>query len=153
MVHVLICGERIRRDDGAAVLAAGLLPPDVLALARISEVGQLFVEALLEVPPGEAVIVADAAVGIPAGLVVTVSLAAVARSAGSGATPASSHAIPPHQVLALAEEMAGAPLRGTFVGIGAAELGFGEELSDPVAAALPRFAAAIAAEIRRLAGG
>jgi hydrogenase maturation protease len=152
-VWVLICGERLRSDDAAALLAAEMLPPDVRAVAQVVEVGRLSVEALLDVPDGVAVIVADAAVGVAAGRVVTLTLADVARSTGSGATPASSHSMPPDQVLALAAEMRGSPPRGSFVGIGGAEFGFGERLSAPVAAGLPAFAAALADEIRRLAEG
>ena len=152
-VHVLICGEPLRGDDAAAPLAAEMLPPDVLALATITELGQLGVEALLNVPADAAVVVADAAVGIPAGRIVVLPLEDVARPAGSGASPASSHTLPPDQVLALADEMRGWPLRGTFVGIGGAEFRFGEPPSEEVAAALPAFAAALADEIRRLAAG
>jgi hypothetical protein len=47
--------------------------------------------------------------------------------------------------------MRGSPLRGSFVGLGATGFAFGEGLSAPVAAALPAFAAAIEAEVRRLA--
>jgi hydrogenase maturation protease len=152
-VHVLICGEPLRGDDAAAPLAAEMLPPDVLVLATITELGQLGVEALLNVPADAAVVVADAAVGIPAGRIVVLPLEDVARPAGSGASPASSHTLPPDQVLALAGEMRGSPLRGTFVGIGGAEFRFGEPPSEEVAAALPAFAAALADEIRRLAAG
>jgi hydrogenase maturation protease len=152
-VHVLICGEPLRGDDAAAPLAAEMLPPDVLVLATITELGQLGVEALLNVPADAAVVVADAAVGIPAGRIVVLPLEDVARPAGSGASPASSHTLPPDQVLALADEMRGSPLRGTFVGIGGAEFRFGEPPSEEVAAALPAFAAALADEIRRLAAG
>ena len=152
-VHVLICGEPLRGDDAAAPLAAEMLPPDVLALATITELGQLGVEALLNVPADAAVVVADAAVGIPAGRIVVLPLEDVARPAGSGASPASSHTLPPDQVLALADEMRGSPLRGTFVGIGGAEFRVGEPPSEEVAAALPAFAAALADEIRRLAAG
>jgi hydrogenase maturation protease len=130
-----------------------MLPPDVLVLATITELGQLGVEALLNVPADAAVVVADAAVGIPAGRIVVLPLEDVARPAGSGASPASSHTLPPDQVLALADEMRGSPLRGTFVGIGGAEFRFGEPPSEEVAAALPAFAAALADEIRRLAAG
>jgi hydrogenase maturation protease len=130
-----------------------MLPPDVRALAQVVEVGQLSVEALQDVPDGAAVIVADVAMGVAAGRVVTLTLADVARSTGSGATPASSHSLPPDQVLALAAEMRGSPPRGSFVGVGGAEFGFGERLSAPVAAGLPAFVAALADEIRRLAEG
>ena len=150
-VHVLLCGERLRRDDGAAVLAAASLDEDTLALAAVVDVGQLSVEALLDVPDGEAVIVADAAVGVSAGTVVIVSLTEISRR-GPGATPASSHSLQPDQVLALVQELRGSPLVGVFVGIGGAEFGFGEELSPAVAAGLPAFTSALAQEIHRLAG-
>jgi hydrogenase maturation protease len=151
-VRVLVCGERLRGDDGAAVLAAEALDQATLALAVVVEVGQLSVEALLDVPEGAAVIVVDAAAGVAVGKVVIVPLADIAgRSAA--ASPASSHSLPPDQVLALAEELRGSPFRGVFVGIGAAEFGFGEDLSPAVAAGLPAFTAALAAAIRRLSGG
>ena len=154
-VLVLVCGERLRGDDAAALLAAEGLGAQARRLAEILEVGQLSVEALLEVPEGVAVIVADAAVGVAAGAVVIVPIAEVAeRGAGAGgAAPASSHSLPPDQVLALAEEMRGSALRGVFVGIGGEAFGFGEGLSPAVAAALPAFTAAMAAEIDRLAAG
>jgi hydrogenase maturation protease len=149
-VHLLVCGERLRGDDAAAILAAEMLPPVVRALVEISEVGQLGVEALLDVPEGVALVVADAAVGVAAGRIVTLPLEDVALSAGSGAAPASSHSLPPDQVLALADELRGSALRGVFVGIGGTEFGFGERLSPAVAAGLPAFAVAISEAIRNL---
>lgn len=151
-VLVLVCGERLRGDDGAALLAADGLDAAAREDAEIIEVGQLSVEALVDVPDGVAIIVADTAVGVAAGDVVIVPLSGIARPS-SVAAPASSHSLPPDQVLAVAEEMRGSPLRGVFVGIGGEAFGFGEGLSAAVAAALPGFAAAIAAEIRRLAAG
>jgi hydrogenase maturation protease len=148
-VRVLACGERSRGDDGAAIRAVAALDHATRSLAEIAEVGQLSVEALLDVPEGVALVVVDAAVGIPPGSVVTLLLEDVTR-AGS-ASPASSHSLPPDQVIALAGEMRGSQLRGSFVGIGGAEFGFGERLSAAVEAALPAFVAAIAAEVRRLA--
>ncbi len=150
-IRVLVCGERLRSDDAAALLAIEGLPEDARALADVREVGQLDVDSLLEIPDAAPCIVADAAVGIRAGEIVTIPLERVARSAGSGATPASSHALPPDQVLALAGELRGSPPRGDFVGIGGVEFGFGERLSPAVAATLPAFTDAIAAAIRRLA--
>jgi hydrogenase maturation protease len=154
-MRVLVCGERMRRDDGAALFAADMLPEDARALAEVIEIGQLSVEALLEIPDGAAAIVADAAIGVAPGAVVTLPLERVAAraAAGGGAVPASSHALPPAGVLALAEELRGSPLRGSFVGIGGAEFGFGEGLSAPVTAGLATFAATLADEIRRLAAG
>lgn len=151
-VRVLVCGERLRSDDAAALLAAEGLTDDTRAMAEVIEVGQLSVEALLEVPEGVALIVADAAVGIPAGQVVTMPLEDVAGRL-DGVAPASSHSMPPDQVLALTQQMRGSPLRGSFVGIGGAEFGFGEGLSPAVEAGLPAFVAALTDEIRRLAAG
>ena len=146
---LLVCGERLRRDDGAAILAVGLLPADVRELAEIIEVGQLSVEALLDVEEGAGVVVADAAVGVAPGEVVTLPLADLAAAAGRGGpAPASSHSIAPDQVLALAAELRGGELPGLFVGLGGADFGLGEGLSAPVADALPRFTSAIAAAIR-----
>ena len=150
-VYVLVCGERLRGDDAAAVLAAEMLPADALALAEVIEVGLLSVEALLDVPEGVAAIVADTAIGIAPCEVVVLPLENVARSTGRGAALASSHSLPPDQVLALAEALRGSLPRGAFVGIGGAEFGFGEGLSAPVSAALPAFVAVLADEIRRLA--
>lgn len=147
-VRVLVCGEPLRGDDGAAIQAIQGLGPDTSALAEVVEVGQLSAEALLDVPEGMAVVVVDAAVGVEPGTTVTLPLEDVG---GGGAMPASSHALPPDQAIGLAAEMRGAPLRGSFVGIGGAEFGFGERLSPAVEAGLPAFASALAAEVRRLA--
>ncbi len=148
IVSVLVCGERMRSDDGAAIAAAELLSEDVRALAAIRQVGQLDIQALLDVPRGQPLIVADAVVGMPAGSVVVRALEDVAAG---GISPASSHALPPDQVLALAGEVRGSLPRGVFVGIAGERFGFGERLSPAVVAALPAMAATLAAEIRRLA--
>ncbi len=150
-VRVLVCGERLRGDDGAARQAVEALDADTRALVEIDEVGQLSVEALLDVPEGTALVVVDAAVGPAPGSIVTLPLDEVGGRHGT--VPASSHALPPDQVIGVAAEMRGSPLRGSFVGIGAVEFGFGAPLSRPVEAGLPAFATAIQAEIRRLAAG
>jgi len=152
-LRLLVCGERLRRDDGAAILAVGLLPADVRELAEIIEVGQLSVEALLDVEEGAGVVVADAAVGVAPGEVVKLPLDGLAGGDAAGASPASSHSLPAQQVLALAAELRGAAPRGVFVGLGGVDFGFGEGLSPEVAAGLPRFAEAIAEAVRRLASG
>ena len=93
---------------------------------------------------------ADAAVGVATGEVVVMPLAAIAGR--SVPAPASSHSLPPDQILALAEELLGSPIRGVFVGIGGADFAHGEGLSPAVTAGLPAFTAALGREIRRLAG-
>jgi hydrogenase maturation protease len=153
-VRVLLCGERLRGDDAAALLAAELLPAEARESAELVEVGQLSVETLLEIPDGTALIVADAAVGVPAGVVVCLPFEAVTGAIGAGrGAPASSHSLPPDQILALAAELRGSLPRGVFVGIGGAAFGFGERLSAPVAAGLAGYATTLAKEIRRLAAG
>ncbi len=151
-MRLLVCGEVLRGDDGAAIRAVEMLPADARALAEVVAVGQLSVESLVDVPDGVAVVVADAAVGVAAGEVVTLPLDAVAAGA-AGAAPASSHSLPPDQVLALAAELRGSLPRGCFVGIGGIEFGFGEQLSPRVASNLPALTQALADEIRRLATG
>jgi hydrogenase maturation protease len=147
-VCLLVCGERMREDDGVAEAAVELLAEDVRALARIDIVGLLSVEALLDVPEGCGVVVADAANGIEPGRVATIPLERVARD---GAVPATTHVMPPDQVIALAAELRGAMPRGVFVGVGGAEFGFGDELSPVVRAALPAYVAALSDAIRSLA--
>ncbi len=147
-VWLLVCGERMREDDGVAEAAVALLPDDVRALAHIEIVGLLSVESLLDVPEGSAVVVADAAAGIAAGKVATVALESIARE---GIFPATTHVMPPNEVIALAAELAGRMPRGVFVGMGGAEFGFGEELSAAVEAALPEYVAALTDAIRTLA--
>ena len=151
-VRVLVCGQLLRGDDGAALLAAEGLRTDQRGLAEIVEVEQVSVEALLDCPEGTAVIVADATVGVDAGKVVVVPLAEIAARA-SEVAPASTHSLPPDQVVAVAEEMRGSPFRGVFVGIGASDFRFGEALSPAVVAGLPAFTAALARQIKRLATG
>jgi hydrogenase maturation protease len=149
-VRLLVCGETLRRDDGAAEVAATLLPPDVLALTEIVRLGALDPDALLDVPENVALIVADAAIGITPGTVVVLPLAEVA--AAGGPAPASTHSLPPEQVVALAAELRGSMPRGVFAGIGGAEFGYGEGLSPAVAAALPEYVVALVDAIRDLTG-
>jgi hydrogenase maturation protease len=151
-VRVLVCGQLLRGDDGAALLAAEGLGIAPRGLAEIIEVEQVTVEALLDCPEGSALIVADATVGVNAGEIVVVPLAEIAARV-SEVAPASTHSLPPDQVLAVAEEMRGSRFRGVFVGIGASDFRFGEALSPAVAAGLPALTAALAREIRRLAAG
>jgi hydrogenase maturation protease len=148
-VRVLVCGEQLRGDDGAALRAVERLPADCRALADVVVVGQLSIEALLDVPEGVAVIVVDAATGIAPGVVVTVPLGEVARP--GAAAPASTHSLPPDQVIAVAAGLRGELPRGSFVGIGAADFSFGETLSPAVESGLGAFIEAIATAIRELA--
>ncbi|HEX8941121.1 MAG TPA: hydrogenase maturation protease [Candidatus Limnocylindrales bacterium] len=147
-VRVLACGAADRGDDAVGLLAVRRLPADPAGLAEIREVGQLEVEALLDVPSRAACLVVDAAAGVSPGEVVILPLTEVARG---GAAPFSTHGLPAEQVVALAEVLGGTLPRGSFVGLGIASVGVGSGLSPVVAASLDAFVAAIAGEIRRLA--
>lgn len=149
-VRVFACGERSRGDDAVAILAAERLPAAVRALAEVDLCGQLDVQALVDIPAGQACIVVDAAVGIPPGEIVVLPLEQVAQD--GGARPHSSHSLPPDQSLALAAVLRGELPRGSFVGLGGAAFELGAGLSPAVAAAMDAFVQAIAAEIHRLSG-
>lgn len=140
----------MRQDDGVADVAAEQLPDDVRAVAQIEHVGVLSVEALLDVPEGCGVVVADLAAGVQLGEVVTVPLSEVRRD---GVFPSTTHVIPPDEIIATAAELGGRAPRGVFVGIGGAEFGFADALSSVVQAALPAYVAALARAIRSLAAG
>ena len=147
-VLLFLLGEPDRGDDAAAFLAADLLSSEARSRAEIVPAGQLGPDSFVGLPRDAAVVIADAVVGVPAGELVTLPLAEIAT--GAGPAPRSSHVMPLQQVLALAEVLDGLP-EGVFVGVGAASFELGAGLSPAVAAALPSFAAAIAAEIERLA--
>ena len=147
-MRLFLLGEPNRGDDAAAFMAADLLASAAGLPAEIVPAGQLGPDSLVGLPAGTAVVIADAVVGVPPGELVTLPLAQVAT--GGGPAPRSSHVMPLQQVLALAEVLDGLP-EGVFVGVGAASFELGAGLSPAVAAALPSFAAAIEAEIERLA--
>ena len=135
-VEILVCGSSDRGDDGAPIVAIGLLGhlPDGV---RARSVGQLDIDDLLAVPADARVVIVDAAVGIPAGSVVELPLTGFIARADQ-LRPRSSHSLAFPEVIGLAELMRGHPLRGEIVAIGGAQFGLGAPLSRPVADALPR---------------
>ena len=127
---VLVLGDAMRGDDGAALLAARQLEVAAIPDCRIRRVGQLgpddLVAALAEGP----CLVLDAVRGIAPGEVVELPLARVADAAGP--QPASSHALPPGVIVRLAAVL-GAPLEaGTFLGIGGERFELGDGISPAV---------------------
>jgi len=156
-VPVLVCGEPLRGDDAAGPAAVELLAADVRARAAVTAVGQLDLLVLLDLPADTPCVVVDAVAGLPAGEIWVQPLAAVVDRgrdrAGSGRVPEprSSHELPIDQVLALAATLRERPPAGTFVGIGGERWDLGASLSPAVVAALPAFAAAIAAAIEEAA--
>ena len=152
-VPVLVCGEPLRGDDAAGLAAVALLAADIRALADVREVGMLDVLTLLDIPAGRAAVVVDAVSGLPSGRVVARSLTSLVEFDGAGIRPRSSHELPLPDALALAAVVRGALSAGTFVGLAGEAWDLGAPLSATVEAALPSFAAAIAAAIREAASG
>lgn len=151
-VRVFVCGSPDRGDDAVAIRAIEGLDDRSHALAEIDVCGTLGVEDLVDIPAGTRCLVLDAAVGVEPGSIVTGTLASLAhRARSAGPAPHSSHILPIHETLALAEAIRGSMPEGSFLGIGSVSFEFGEPLSPAVEAALPDFRVAIAAEIDRLA--
>jgi hydrogenase maturation protease len=139
--RLLVCGSPDRGDDAAALEALAHLPPRALARVSVDVVGQLGVEHLAGLRPGEAVVVVDAAVGLRSGEVRTLSFDDL-RAGARMPLPRSSHELPIPEVVGIGELLAG-PLRGSVVVIGGRDFSFGAPLSPEVRAALPAFAAEI----------
>ena len=157
-IRVIVLGEPTRGDDAVAFPATrdavAALPQAVRGRVEVRETGQLDPADLVELTAEGAAVVVDAVVGVDAGEVVVLSLerlAALASEAGACPSPRSSHVLPVEQLVALAVALRGSPPRGVLVGVGGARFGIGEPLSPAVEAAVPDLAAAIRAEIERLA--
>jgi hydrogenase maturation protease len=152
-LRILICGTADRGDDGAALAAISHvlpgLPDPIRGRIEIRRCPQLDVTDLLDIGPGEAVVVVDTVVGVEPGLVITMSLEELARRP-AGIAPRSSHALSVDDALLIAEAVRGALPAGTFVGIGGRWFGYGERFSRSVKAGLPAFATAIRASIEEL---
>ena len=104
---VIVLGDAMRGDDGAALLAAKHLEAAAIPDCRIWRVGQLgpddLVAALAEGP----CVVLDAVRGVPPGEVVELPLASVADAGGP--QPAFSHALPPGVIVRLAAALGAQP--------------------------------------------
>jgi hydrogenase maturation protease len=154
-VTLFVCGEPHRGDDAAAYHAARRLPVSARQRVRVFPVGQLDVQHLLDLPAGAACIVADAVAGLAPGSIWRERLenvADLARGAAEAGVPRarSTHQLPLEQTLSLASLLRGAPLTGSFVGLGGAGFALGTGLSPAVATAIPAFVSAIAAEAEAL---
>ena len=131
---LLACGNRDRRDDGAALIATDGL--------GVTSCGQLDIDDLLAAPAGRRIVICDAAAGVAPGRVVKLTFDELLANP-RGPSPHSSHALPIHQVIGIARALSPVAIDGVFLGIGGADFGFGDELSAPVAAGMPAFRAAI----------
>ena len=147
---VLVLGDAMRGDDGAALLAAKHLETAAIPDYRIWRVGQLgpddLVAALAEGP----CVVLDAVRGVPPGEVVELPLASVADAGGP--QPASSHALPPGVIVRLAAALGARLETGTFLGIGGERFGLGEAISPAVRRGLAGYERAITRRLEAIGG-
>lgn len=155
-ITVFLCGDASRGDDAVAFAVAAALSAADRQWMDLIEVGGLDTAHLLALADGQPCIVVDAVAGPEPGETVEMPLADVAalgRGDASFSFPGrtSSHAMPLPAALQLAQVLRGAPVRGTFLGLGIAGCAFGDPLSPPVAAAVPALARALGRTARELA--
>ncbi len=149
-VRVIGCGNRDRRDDAAGILAVERVAPTLAGLPDVDVCATATALDVVELLEGiDAAVLVDAVrsqeAGTPPGTVVL----------GTSGVPASVRASLSSHGLGLAEAaaLAAAVGRGpriVFVGVEAADTSHGAEPSPEVAAAIPRMAAMIEAEVRAL---
>jgi hydrogenase maturation protease len=138
---VLVCGDRSRGDDGAALDAAAALPIELGPGVEVRAVGQLDAGDLTTALTAGRCLVLDAVRGARPGEVVNMPLARVGEL--TGPIPASSHAMPLATIVAIAEALGADVDRGTFVGIGGTSFELGRPLSRAVRRGLPDYVDAI----------
>jgi hydrogenase maturation protease len=147
-VLVIGYGNTLRRDDGVGVRVVDLLRADPrFADVDLLTVHQLAPELALDAGAASFVIFVDADVTADPGAIRVQPLTSTADAA-TAEPGASSHHVGAPDLLALARELTGAAPEAVAVGIGAGDLGLGEELSPTVEAALPA-AVEIVAELTR----
>jgi hydrogenase maturation protease len=147
---VLVLGDAMRGDDGAALLAATHLETAAIPDCRIWRVGQLGPDDLVAALTDGPCLVLDAVRGVPPGAVVELPLARVTEA--DGPQPASSHALP-HGVIVRIAAALGAPLEaGTFLGIGGEHFGLGDVISPAVRRGLAGYERAIARRLETIGG-
>ncbi|MEO5941657.1 MAG: hydrogenase maturation protease [Candidatus Limnocylindrales bacterium] len=143
---VLVCGDRSRGDDGAAIAAVERLPRRLKAATTIRACSQLEPDQLVAALLSGPCLILDTVRGVTPGTMVEVPLANML--AGDAPADAATHALPMPIVVGLAASL-GAPLgRGAFLGIGGSCLDVGERLSPAVDAGLTAYVAAIVAHLR-----
>jgi hydrogenase maturation protease len=143
---VLVCGDRSRGDEGAAVAAVERLPRRLRSGIRIRDCRLLEPDQLVSALLSGPCLVLDTVKCVAPGEMIEVPLTRLLT--GDGHAPTSSHALPMPIVVGLAAAL-GAPLeRGAFLGIGGSTACVGEMLSRDVEAGLDAYVAAIIAHLR-----
>lgn len=150
-LQILVCGNSDRCDDGAAIWAVSHMLPNRGFLEAsgiaVTQCGQLDVNDLVGI--AGPVLIVDTAVGVAAGASVTLDFDELLAHP-KDISPHSSHALPIDQVIGISRSLRDAPLDGLFVGIGAADVGFGQRLSTPVREGMGQFVDAIELALMRL---
>jgi len=147
---VLVLGDAMRGDDGAALLAADHLEMAAVPDCRIWRLGQLGPDDLVAALSEGPCLVLDAVRGVPPGEVVERPLVRVADTGGP--QPASSHALPPGVIVRLAAALGADLDMGTFVGIGGERFELGEGISPAVQRGLAGYERAIARRLAAIGG-
>ena len=148
-VEIFACGSPDRGDDAVGLVVAEALERSLPAGARIRVVGQLEVDHLLDVPPGGAVIVVDAATGVRGGHIVELPLTGMIGREDR-LRPRSSHALEFREVIGVADMIRGRPLEGRIIAVGGVRFSLGAGLSPSVARAVPRMVDAVRDAVARL---
>jgi hydrogenase maturation protease len=152
-VRIIVCGNADRGDDGVALVTVATLlpklPRGLLTMLEVRRSMELRVEDLVDLPADHGCLIIDAVAGVEPGDVVRMTLDELAERPAF--TPRSSHQLPIHMVIGLAEILRADRLNGTFLGMGGHGFGYGTPLSRVVRAAIPAFADAIEAELYELA--
>lgn len=130
---LLACGNSLRQDDGVglriAEAAEQLFPASRL---QIVAAAQFTPEMAVDLAATDLAFFVDASACDEPGAIRI-------RPVGPCAAPAETHGLDPPALLALAEEVSGrAPARAFVLSVGAARLGYGEDLSGPLRQAVPR---------------
>jgi hydrogenase maturation protease len=146
---VLVLGDPMRGDDGAALLAAEHLEGRATQ-HNIRRVGMLGPEDLVEALAKGPCLVLDAVRGITPGEVVELPLERVADV--DGPQPASSHALPAGTIVGLAEALGARLQAGTFLGIGGERFELGDAISPAVRRGLAGYERAIARRLGTIGG-
>lgn len=145
--HLLICGEPMRGDDGAAFAALERLSETLAPDVEVRQTRAPAPDDFIAVGPSDWCVVVDAVRGISPGEVITAGLDAILDGTAQG--PVSTHTLPLRDSLRIASAVAGCPPAGLFVGIGGSDFTLGQSLSETVVAALDDLVDAVAAALER----
>ena len=136
-VLVIGCGNPLREDDGLGYIAAAALEADCPPGVRVIYCHQLLPELAVDISRARLVILIDARADAPPGQIDQVQVTPQPPVSGVG------HHIDMANILYWGQALYRVAPRCWAFSVGAASFGYREELSAPVAAALPELLAAV----------